>query len=153
MKRGLKTALLAIAIPPVAFLVFMRFWVLPSEGYPTWEAVRNILIRDGEIVITFPEGVIPLAARCDDPDSTTEVNGRSVTTKIGYSWCVIQVDTTRDGIPITYTFNPQKHNNWNRIRFEPEYPSRPDSNFKQFENGILKAHHDVSEAPTADKPG
>ncbi len=153
MKRYIVIALFVILGLPVAFLLFMRFWVLPSEGYPTWEAVRNILVRDGEIVITFPERVTPLAARCDDRDSSVSINGRSVITKIGYSWCVIEVDAARGGETITYTFNPQKLNNWNRMRFEPVYPSNPNSSFKKFENGVLKTHSDVSETPTANDHG
>lgn len=148
MKRIVIIWLLILAVPPAAFLLFMRYRVVVSEGYPTWEAVRNMLVRDGQIVITFPEGVRLLSAKCDDPEASVSIQGQAVITKIGYSWCLIDVEVEIGSERINYRFNPQKLNNWNRMRFEPEDCSDPHSTFKKFENGVLKPHTDLTQRPT-----
>lgn len=114
----------------------MRYRIAPGEGYPTWEAVRNMLIRDGEIVVTIPEGVRVVAARCDDPNGQVSIDGQVVTTKIGYTRCTVSVDVEFDGESRTFEFDSAKVNSWNRMRFEPVDPSDPLSEFTLYENGI-----------------
>lgn len=149
MKRLLKVLLIlsiAVLSLPVAGLLCMRYLVMPSEGYPSWEAVRNYLQRDGEIRITFPDGVQPLSASCEDEEpNSTSIQGNVVVTKIGYSWCLLEVMArTPEGETILYKFHPQKLNNWNRIHYLPENPADPHSPFRKLENGIEKEAHDVS---------
>lgn len=133
-----------VVVLPLAFLLLMRYRVVPSEGYPTWEAVRNMLIRDGEIVIILPYGVSVLDARCDDPQGDVSIDGKVVTTKVGYSWCTIALDVEINGQAHTLQFNPQRLNNWNRMRFEPIDLSDPFSDFTKIENGVEKPNNDLS---------
>ena len=137
MKRQVKRALMAVTMVVLGLLLFARFVVLPSEGFPTWEAVWNILIRDGQIQIYFPDGVQPMKAQCDESDSIVSIEENLVTTKIGYSWCMITVEAeTVSGTQRRYFFNPQKLNNWNRIRFVPIDSKNVDSEFRMIENGL-----------------
>ena len=101
-----------------------------------------MLVRDGEIVITLPDGVKVVEARCDDPQSDVSIDGQVVITKIGYSWCTIALSVEINGQAHTFQFNPQKLNNWNRMRFEPIDRSDPFSDFKKFENGVEKPNND-----------
>lgn len=110
-----------------------------------------MLIRDGEIVITLPDGVEVVDARCDDPQGDLSVDGQVVTTKIGYSWCTIALDVEINGQAHTLQFNPQKLNNWNRMRFEPIDSSDPFSDFTKIENGVEKPNNDLSRKQTANK--
>lgn len=103
-----------------------------------------MLIRDGEIVITLPDGVKVVEARCDDPQSDISIDGQVVTTKIGYSWCIIALDVKMNGEAHTLQFNPQKFNNWNRMYFEPIDSSDPFSDFMKTENGVEKTNNDFS---------
>ena len=151
MKRAILIALVLVVALPSAFLLLMRYRVVSSEGYPTWEAVRNMLMRDGEIVITLPDEVKVLAARCDDPESDVSIDGQIVTTKIDYSWCTIAVDVEINGQAHTLQFNPQKLNNWNRMRFEPIDPSDPFSDFIKIENGVKKPNNDLIRKQAANK--
>ena len=148
MRRSIIIVLLLAVALPATFLLFMRYGVVASEGYPTWSAVRNILMRDGEIVIELPNNVKILDAQCDHAGAKISVDGQVVTTKIGYSWCIIVLDVEIQGKEHTLRFNPQKMNNWNRIRFEPVNPSDPFSEFIKFENGIEKPNSDTSRATT-----
>ena len=134
---------LALACLILVFLLILRYYFVVSEGYPTWEAVRNYLIRDGEIVVLFPEGVKPLSAYCDDTYAVVSINGQSVTTKVGYSWCDMTVLAETNGTKVKYIFSPKKLNNWNRIRFEPENPADPRANFVKYENGVRFKHRDL----------
>ena len=104
-------------------LLFVRFVFVVGEGYPTWSAARNFLIRSGEIRIEIPTENRILSAHCDDPESILEVNGQSVVTKIGYAWCTIEIRTQAHGSAHTYFFNPKKENSWNRIHFFPWNPT------------------------------
>jgi hypothetical protein len=149
MKRSILLVLALMVLLPAAFLLFMRFSVVAGEGYPTWEAVRNMLIRDGEIVITLPRGASVVSAHCDEEDSDVSIDGRTVTTKIGYSWCLITINADIDGKPHTLQFNPQKLNNWNRMRFLPVDPDDPFSDFTKFENGVEKPNSDLTRKQTA----
>lgn len=149
MKRTIKVIVIIAVTFTTAFLLFMRYRVVALEGYPSWEAVRNMLIRDGEIVITFPDGVKPVIANCDDSSAVISINENTVTTKVGYTWCVITVHTEAKGSKITYQFDTQKLNNWNRIRFVPEDPSKIDSDFKKYENGIKQQHQKITREKTA----
>ena len=151
MKRVAIIALVILVVLPSAFLLFMRYSVVASEGYPTWEAVRNMLMRDGEIVIILPDGVKVVDARCDDPQGDVSVDGQAVTTKIGYSWCTIALDVEINGQAHTLQLNPQKLNNWNRMRFEPIDSSDPFSDFTKIENGVEKPNNDLSRKQTANK--
>lgn len=147
MKRHLLTVFAWLAVLSVSFLLVMRYWVVAREGYPAWEAVGNLLMGGGEIVVILPEGVKVISAQCDDPHGRISVEGQAVITKIGYSWCRITVETEVAGRAGTIEFNPQKLNNWNRIRFEPHDAADPQLEFAKFENGIRKSHSDVSRRP------
>ena len=151
MKRVAIIAIMILIVLSSAFLLFMRYAVVASEGYPTWEAVCNMLMRDGEIVIILPDGVKVVDARCDDPQGDVSVDGQAVTTKIGYSWCTIALDVEINGQAHTLQFNPQKLNNWNRMRFEPIDSSDPFSDFTKVENGVEKPNNDLSRKQTANK--
>lgn len=147
MKRILLITLGIIVTPPVAFMLLMRFFILPGEGYPTWEGVRNTLIQDGEITINLPQGVNIISADCDFPATTPSINGQTITTKIGYSWCTITIEAETNGAPHTLQFNPQKLNDWNRIRFAPINPNDPFSDFRKIENGVEKTNVDFIRNP------
>jgi hypothetical protein len=151
MKRVILTVLVVAVALPAAFLLFMRFSVVRSEGYPTWEAVRNILIRDGEIVVTLPEGAKIISAQIDEPEGDVSIDGQIVSTKIGYSWCTISVEVEIEGQHQTIRFSPQKLNNWNRMRFEPVNPADPFSDFTKVENGVEKPNGDTRRSTTANK--
>ena len=143
MRRAIFILLGLAVILPTAFLLYMRYGFMPGEGYPTWAAVRNYLVRDGEIVIIVPEGRQVVDAQCDSSrDVRTE--GRTVTTKVGYTWCTISIDLEGEGKPETIHFSPQKLNNWSRMLFLPAMPNDPDSDFLKYENGIEKEHSDVT---------
>ncbi|MDB4537616.1 hypothetical protein N9230_03270 [Akkermansiaceae bacterium] len=151
MKRVILIVFVLVVALPTALLLFMRYSVVSSEGYPSWEAVRNMLVRDGQIVITLPNDVKVLTAQCDDPDSEVSVNGQMVTTMIGYSWCTIAVDVEIEGQRQTLRFNPKKLNNWNRMRFEPVDPSDPFSDFIKIENGVEMPNNDFTRKQRANK--
>lgn len=120
-----------------AFLLVLRYRVVADEGYPTWEAVRNFLIRDGEIVITLPEGIKAVSAKCDDSGSSVSIQNETVTVKIGYTSCTISIDTEIDGMPRTLHFKAQKFISWSKIQFVPDAPTDPHSEFTRIENGML----------------
>lgn len=144
MKRAILTVLALVIAIPATFFLLMRYFVVANEGYPTWEAVRNMLERNGEIVIKLPDGVKIVEANCSDPQGDVSISGQVVTTKIGYTWCTITLDVEINGQAHTLLFNPQKLNNWNRMRFEPFDSSDPFSDFMKIENGVEKSHHDLS---------
>ena len=141
---------LLLMLMPLVFLLFMRFLVVPRERYPTWEAVRNILVKDGEIVIVLPDEVKVLSARYDHPQSEVFINDQIVTTKIGYSISTVVLEVEIRGRRQILHINPQKPNNWNRIRFEPIDPGDPLTNYRKIENGIKKSHYDFSRETAAD---
>ncbi|TLD70202.1 hypothetical protein FEM03_13510 [Phragmitibacter flavus] len=143
MRRVIYILLGLALLVPAAFLVFVRYSFMVSEGYPTWEAARNYLVRDGEIVTRLPDGQKVLSARCDDSDDI-RIDGTKVITKIGYSWSTISIRTEVDGKTETIYFNPQKLNSWNRMLFVPVNPSDPQSAYTKFENGVEKSHSDVT---------
>ena len=122
MKRAICILLVLVIIPPAAFLLTMRYGFVAREGYPTREAVRNYLERDGEIVIRLPEGLEIVSAQCDDVQGVVRIDGQTVTTKIGYTWCLISIVTKSGERTETILFNPQKLNNWNRMMFIPVNP-------------------------------
>jgi hypothetical protein len=128
----------------IALLIFLRFFVVPREGYPTWEAARNILVRDGEIVIVLPDEMAVLDARCDHPECEISIDGQIVTTKVGYSSSAIVLDVEIRGQRQVLRFAPKKLNNWNRIRFEPVDLGDPFSEFRKIENGLEESHLDFS---------
>ena len=106
----IRWALLSMLVLSIVFVLVMRYWFVPREGYPTWEAVRNYLIRDGQIQIVLPDGLKPLAATCDDRESVVSIEGQTVMVRIGYSWCLIEVIAATDsGQKRVLKFNPQKH--------------------------------------------
>lgn len=145
MKRGTLTNILLVTLIAAAcFLLCMRYAVVPREGYPTWEAVRNFLLRDGQITVTFPDGVIPRAAQCSDPNSSVSIRGQTVIVRIGYSVPIIEVDTEYQGRPGAYSFTPMKVGQWHRMRYEPENPADPASEFWLFVNGVFYIHNDVT---------
>jgi len=144
MKRAILIVLVLVVVLPSSFLLFMRYIVVASEGYPTWDAVRNMLVRDGEIVIMLPDGVKVVEVCCDDPKGDVSIDGQVVTTKIGYSCCTITLEVDINGQAHTLQFNPQKLNNWNRIRYEPINCSNPLSGFKKIENEVEKPNNDIS---------
>jgi len=144
MRRVIYILLGLVILAPAAFLIYMRYGFVASEGYPTWDAVRNYLVRDGEIVVHLPEGLKVVSARCDDAGGHVQVDGQTVTTKIGYTWSTISIQTEVDGRPEIIAFSPQKLNNWNRMLFVPINPSDPHSDFLKFENGVKKSHSDVT---------
>jgi hypothetical protein len=127
----------------IVILLFVRFVFVVGEGYPTWSAARNFLIRSGEIRIKIPTENRILSAHCDDPESILKVNGQSVVTKIGYAWCTIEVRTLTHDSAHTYFFNPRKENSWNRIHFFPVESDDPKSDFTKVENGVEISHTDV----------
>ncbi len=151
MRRIIFTLLGLAVLVPASFLVYMRYSFMASEGYPTWEAVRNYLVRDGEIVIAFPEGVNVVSARCDDTDVDIQIDDQTVTTKIGYSWCTITIQTERGGRSESFSFNPQKLNSWNRMHFVPANPCDAQSVFLKLENGVEKAHSDVTRTTNSEQ--
>jgi len=151
MKRPIFLVFGAMVLLLSAFLLLMRFWVVSNEGYPTWQAVRNILIRDGEIVIILPRSMNIVSARCNRDEGQVSIDERTVTAKIEYSWCVITIDAEIDGEKHTLQFNPQKLNNWNRIRFIPVDPDDPRSDFIKFENGVEKSHYDFARSQTTNE--
>lgn len=149
MRRAIYILLaLAIALP-AALLIYLRYGFVASEGYPTWEAVRNYIVRDGEIVIRLPEDLKIVSARCDDIKGSVRIDGQRVTTKIGYTWCTISLQTESDGRAETIRFNPQKLNSWNRVIFIPVNPRDHQSEFLKFENGIETLHSDVTREPNS----
>ena len=151
MRRTIYIVLALMVMLPTALLLYTRYRFVVSEGYPTWEAVRNYFIRDGEIVIQLPEGVEVVSTRCDDMSGHVRIEGRTVTTKIGYTWCTISIQTNSNEGFQTIQFSPQKLNNWNRILFIPVDPTNPNSNYIKFENGVKESHTDVVREPTANK--
>lgn len=151
MRRVIKILVGLAILTPAVFLIGMRYGFVASEGYPTWEAVRNYLVRDGEIVVRLPEGLNVVAARCDDPRGNVRVDGQTITTKIGHTWCRIAIQTEGDGRRETIVFSPQKLNNWNRMLFVPINSSDPHSDFLKFENGVMKAHSDVTREASSEQ--
>lgn len=144
MRRVIYTLLGWGIFAVAAFLIYLRYGFVASEGYPTWEAVRNYLVRNGEVVIRLPRGVTALSASCDDSSSEVRILGQTVIVKIGYSWCCISIQAEVNGHPETIAFYPQKLNNWNRILYVPANPEDPRSDFWKFENGVEKRHSDVA---------
>lgn len=145
MRRFLKIFCLSIFTLIVAGLLLMRYVVMPSEGYPSWQAVRNIMQRDGEIRISFPEDVTILHAECRHPQAITSIQGQQVITKIGYAWSKVKVRLKKaDGSELDIVFHPQKLNNWNRIHYLPKEPGNFDAGFLKYENGIEKDAHDIT---------
>jgi hypothetical protein len=140
MKRATSIALVLMTGLFAAFLLFMRYSVVASEGYPTWEAVRNMLLRDGEIAITLPKGITVVSACCDEIKSTVSIDGRTVTTKVGYSNCMVTIEAVVESAPRTLQFESQKLNSWNRICFIPVDSNNPLSDFIEFENGVEKTN-------------
>ena len=90
-------------------------------------------------------------ARCDDPQGDVTVDRNVVMTKIGYSSCTITLDVEINGQAHQLQFNPQKLNNWNRMRFEPIDPSDSFSDFVKIENGVEKRNNDFSRKQLANK--
>ena len=118
--------------------------ILVQEGYPTLSGARNLIFRDGEVRITFPNEMKPLSAECDHAEAV--IAGNEVITKIGYSWSVISVKVqTPQGVK-TYRFHPKKENSWNRIHYRPSDHVDAVLGFEKFENGVKKSAHDVSES-------
>ena len=153
MRRAIYILLALAIVLPAALLISLRYGFAASEGYPTWEAVRNYLVRDGEIVIRLPEGLKIVSARCDDTNGRVRIDGQTVTTKIGYTWCTISIQAESDGRTETIHFKPQKLNNWNRMIFVPVNPGDPKSEFSKFENGIEKVHSDVTRETNSEQGG
>ncbi|MCW0221381.1 MAG: hypothetical protein OJI67_23855 [Prosthecobacter sp.] len=151
MKRAIFFVIALLVTLPVMVLLFMRYQVMVHEGYPTWEAVRNRLVPDGEIAVTMPQGVKILSVKCDDPRSQISIRGQEVVTKVGYSWYTLSIEAEIKGSPYLFTFNPQKLNHWNRIRFEPTDASNPYSDFTKSENGVRGSHSDVIRKETRNK--
>ncbi len=151
MRRTIFILLVLVILLPAAFLLLTRYRFVVKEGYPTWEAVWNYLIHEGEIVIQLPEGVEVISARCDDRTGDVRIDGRKVTTKIGYTWCRISIQTKSNKGYQTIYFNSQKLNNWNRILYVPVDPTDPNSDFSKFENGVHESHDDVTRESTANK--
>lgn len=145
IKKHLLITLAILLALPLSGLLIMRYIIMPSEGYPTWQVVRNIILRDGEIRVTLPTGVTPVSAHCQyAPQSSTTIQGNQVIAKVGYSWCQLHITaTTPQGETLHYLFNPQKLNNWNRIHYLPQHPADPHSPFLKFENGLQKDPHDA----------
>lgn len=144
MRRVTYISLGLAILLPAALLLSLRYRFAASEGYPTWEAVRNYLEREGEIVIRLPEGLKIVSARCDDINGNVRIDGQTVTTKIGYTWCTISIEIEVDARPEAIYFNPQKLNNWNRMLFVPASPRDPYSAILKFENGVEESHSDVT---------
>jgi len=119
------------------------FRFVASEGYPTVEAIRNNLVRDGQIVIELPEGVKVIEAKCDDPSAKVSVEGNEITTRIGHSWCTISIHYRSVRGDELISFHPQKLNNWNRILFRPKDARDPDSDYLKYENGVEESYQDV----------
>jgi hypothetical protein len=141
MKLALKHLVRFALALPILVLLAMRYAWMPQEGYPSWEAVRNYLIRDGEIRIVFPDGVTPISADCDHPEAKTSIEGQQVITKIGYSWASITVwAELSPGEKRQFLFETQKLNNWNRILFLPVDSENPNFNWAKIENGIEKGY-------------
>ena len=133
----------AMGLLSTVILLFVRFVFVVGEGYPTWSAARNFLIRSGEIRIEIPTANRILSAHCDDPESIVKVSGQSVVTKIGYARCTIEVRTQANGSAHTFFFNPKKENSWNRIHFFPVEPDDSKSDFTKVENGVKVSHTDM----------
>jgi hypothetical protein len=131
-------------ILPIAALLGMRYWIAPNEGYPTWEAVRNMIVRDGEVVIEVPDEVTILRVECIRPEADVSINGRIATAKLGYSWSKITLDVKIRGRNHSWIFHPKKENNWDRISYQPVDPNDPFSNFTKIVNGVTKTHDDFS---------
>ena len=137
MKKALKLVATFAIVVPIFALLSMRYLWMPKEGYPSWEAVRNYLIRDGEIRIVFPEEVTPKATKSSE--RVTSIVANEVVTKIGYGWpTIVIVAELPTGKERRYVFHSQKLNNWNRIKFVPVDPTDPDSRWLKIENGIEK---------------
>lgn len=144
MKRFVIAIPLLLIILLSAFLLMMRYRVVVAEGYPTWQAVRNMIFRDGEISIRLPDGMRIVSAKCDYTDSVVSTEGQVVNTKIGYSWSKITIEAEAGDIKQIFVFHPQKLNNWNRISYYPTDPSNPESEFIKIENGVRQQHNDLT---------
>ena len=143
MKRTLLILIGLVVFLSINLVLITRYRIVASEGYPTWEATRNFLLRSGEIKVDLPNTVEIMKAHCDDPRGEVHINGNTVITKIGHSGCVIEIQTRSEGGTHTYFINSQRLNNWNRIHFFPADAEDPQTRFIKVENGITKTHTDI----------
>ena len=116
--------------PPL--VVFLFVW---SEGYPRPQAMRNWLIKQGEIRIEFPPGSVPDTVVCDDVMSDIVIEDDEVIVYVGYTWINVTVEL-EDGTK--WNFEAQKLNDWNRILYVPKNADDLNEGFRMFENGVEK---------------
>ena len=133
MKRA---ALVAILLPLVCalFVIILLRIQLAREGEYGWEALRNYIIRDGQISVILTPGSVINTAKCNKSTDVTWASNCAIV-KADYTWAT--------DITVDYT-TPQKENkqitistekiNWTRLSFVEVSPGR----FTMFENGVPK---------------
>lgn len=129
--KSIRTCIV-ISLIAVAGLLLLKMSVA-REGYNTWEAVRNRLIRDGQISVEL-DGESTVTGVWCNKDFATGWEKNRATVKAGYEWDIlISVQyRKRLGEHHQVMILTDKPNNWGRIRF---IQSR-DGQFRMFMNGI-----------------
>ena len=100
-----------------------------AEGYRSWEAVRNYIIRDGQISVVLRDG-----AEIVDVSGEGEISwdGNKATMKYGYGLPSMSVTCQgADGQQWHIRFDTKKLNSWDRV----EYRQQPSGVFRRFHNG------------------
>lgn len=143
MNRTLLILIGLVLFLSINLVLITRYRIVANEGYPTWEATRNFLLRSGEIKVDLPNTIEIVKAHCDDPRGKVYIDGNTVITKIPNSRCVIEIQARSKDDRHTYFINTQKLENWNRIHFFPAQAENPRTRFIKVENGITKTHTDI----------
>jgi hypothetical protein len=136
--RKIVLAIIATLIIVPVVILGLVFSLVSSEGYPTSEAVRNYLIRDGKVEVFLPSGIEATSVECSNLEATVFNYGSKVEVKIGYSESTIKIQCKKvsDGQPVNYSFKQMKYNNWNRIRYIPKDDDDAHGGFDYYENGV-----------------
>ena len=54
MNRTLLILIVLVLFLSFNLVLITRYRIVANEGYPTWEATRNFLLRSGEIKVDLP---------------------------------------------------------------------------------------------------
>ena len=117
MKRTLITIVILALIPTILFPFLVKNR-LAQEGYNSWEAVRNYLLRSGEVQIRLPEEFI-ITHATSNKDSDPIINDNIAIFEIGYAGNILFDIRYQDanGDYQDLSILTDKLNSWNRIHF------------------------------------
>lgn len=139
-----RLCVIVVIVAMFMLVVIGNAWkVVSNDGFPTYQALRNYLLRYGSVSVYIPESVGQVIGANCSACGTTKIESNVVITRMGYCSpgceCKLEVTYRQHNNDNSYQLEVcLEKTNWHRVDYTPEVQNGQISGWFEIRNGIKR---------------